>query len=108
MKHAYAENKISENFAYLKLKFECPVFSLAKSGTSIAEWKHAGKFQAAQGSKLCSQRSCHGSLSTHTFLGPWGASSWLKVARSPSLLHSRLSRSPGFLATLSSHISCCS
>lgn len=50
-----AENKIRNNFTHLKFKSECPMFSFAKSGTSIPEWRHPGKFQAAWGSKLCSR-----------------------------------------------------
>lgn len=56
--------RIFNQFAHLKFKSECPLFAFAKSGTSVPEWRHAGKFQAAPGSKLCAQRSCHGSLST--------------------------------------------
>lgn len=62
--HLTLRTRIFNQFAHLKFKSECPLFAFAKSGTSVPEWRHAGKFQAAPGSKLCAQRSCHGSLST--------------------------------------------
>lgn len=56
MKHAYDENKIFDKLAHLKFKFECPVFSFAKSGTSTLEarWEvsSSSRFQALLPEKL--------------------------------------------------------
>lgn len=79
------------------------MFSFAKSGTSVSEGKHAGKFLAAPGSKLCSQRSCHGSLSTPSqALGEGGRASSTYGCSSASPLHSRLpTRSATWLLSVS-------